>query len=73
MNETNRLNMSGDIYTVIQNTWNEEDDKDLLNYVKVKNINTLFLSEDEILKMDNSKIDALFCDTSIVQKKIIIL
>ena len=57
-------------FTVIQNTWNEEDDIELLNYVADKNLKTKYLSENEILNTNISNIDVLFCDTDIIQKKI---
>ena len=57
-------------FTVIQDTWNEEDDIELLNYVADKNLKTKFLSENEILNTNISDIDVLFCDTDIIQKKI---
>lgn len=57
-------------FTVIQDTWNEEDDIELLNYVADKNLKTKYLSENEILNTNISNIDVLFCDTDIIQKKI---
>ena len=57
-------------FTVIQDTWNEEDDIELLNYVADKNLKTKYLSENEILNTSISNIDVLFCDTDIIQKKI---
>lgn len=57
-------------FTVIQDTWNEEDDMELLNYVADKNFKTKYLSENEILNTNISNIDVLFCDTDIIQKKI---
>ena len=56
-------------YIVIQNTWNEDDDQDLIEYCKKYN-NVKTLSDDEILKMDVSLIEVLFADTSIIQKKV---
>ena len=57
-------------FTVIQDTWNEEDDIELLNYVADKNLKTKYLSENEILNTNIFNIDVLFCDTDIIQKKI---
>ena len=57
-------------FTVIQDTWNEEDDIELLNYVTDKKLKTKYLSENEILNTNISNIDVLFCDTDIIQKKI---
>lgn len=57
-------------FTVIQDTWNEEDDIELLNYVADKNLKTKYLSEKEILNTNITNIDVLFCDTDIIQKKI---
>jgi hypothetical protein len=57
-------------FTVIQDTWNEEDDIELLNYVADKNLKTKYLSENEILNTNITNIDVLFCDTDIIQKKI---
>lgn len=57
-------------FTVIQDTWNEEDDIELLNYVADKNLKTKYLSENEILSTNITNIDVLFCDTDIIQKKI---
>ena len=57
-------------FTVIQDTWNEEDDVELLNYVADKNLKIKYLSENEILNTNISNIDVLFCDTDIIQKKI---
>ena len=57
-------------FIVIQDTWNEEDDVDLLDYVSNKNLKTKYLSEDEILNTDISSMNVLFCDTDIIQKKI---
>jgi hypothetical protein len=57
-------------HTIIQDTWTEDDDIDLLDYVKKNNIDTKFLSEGEILNTDLSKINVLFSDTDIVQKMI---
>jgi hypothetical protein len=59
-----------DKFTIIQNTWIEDDDDDLLNYVKLNNIPTKILSAEEILKLNISEIDVLFADTSVVQKLI---
>lgn len=57
-------------FTVIQDTWNEEDDIELLNYVADKNLKTKYLSENEILNTNITNIDVLFCDTDIIQNKI---
>ena len=57
-------------FTVIQDTWNEEDDIELINYVADKNLKTKYLSENEILNTNITNIDVLFCDTDIIQKKI---
>lgn len=58
------------MYTIIQDTWNEEDDQDLLNYIKDSrnNINYKILSKKEILNFNVKEIDVLFADTSIVQE-----
>ena len=57
-------------FTIIQDTWNEEDDIELLDYVTQKNFKTKYLSENEILNTNISNIEVLFCDTDIIQKKI---
>lgn len=57
-------------FTVIQDTWNEADDIELLNYVADKKIKTKYLSRNEIINTSISNIDVLFCDTDIIQKKI---
>lgn len=58
------------MYTIIQDTWDEEDDQDLLNYIKDSrnNINYKILSKKEILNFNVKEIDVLFADTSIVQE-----
>ena len=48
---------------IIQNTWNEEDDQELLEYLD-KDITVL--SKDEILEIDISKTDVVFADTSVI-------
>ena len=57
-------------FAVIQDTWNEDEDIDLLDYISNKKLNAKYLSENEILNTDNSFINVLFCDTDIIQKKI---
>jgi hypothetical protein len=56
--------------TIIQNTWIEDDDKDLLDYIKNNNIKAEYLSEEEILKLNPATIDVLFANTSVIQKLI---
>jgi hypothetical protein len=52
---------------IIQNTWNEEEDKDLLDFIGEK---AIVLSEEEILEKDIKKICVLFADTRIIQSLI---
>jgi hypothetical protein len=53
---------------VIQNTWTEEDDQELLEYCK--KYETVILSKEEILKLNINNIKVLFCATKIIQKMI---
>ena len=57
-------------FTVIQDTWDEEDDVELLEYVSNNKITTKYLSDSEILNIRLSDINVLFCDTHIIQKMI---
>jgi len=53
---------------IIQDTWNEHDDIDLLEYINQFNVKTL--SRNDILNLDIKdiyKCEVLFCDTSIIQ------
>jgi hypothetical protein len=55
-------------YVIIQNTWSGDDDKDLLDYVKIKNMKVKFLSKEEILQLSVEEIEVLFADTTIMQQ-----
>ncbi len=55
---------------IIQDTWTEEDDIDLLEYVDKNEMHVRFLSGKEILAEKSTDIDVLFADTSIVQEMI---
>ena len=57
-------------FTVIQDTWDEEDDVELLDFVSNNKITTKYLSDSEILNIRLSDINVLFCDTHIIQKMI---
>eukprot|EP01083_Nonionella_stella_P205478 748215_1 len=57
-------------YTVIQDTWNEEEDQELLNYFQEMNIIVKVLCATDILKQNPLNIDVLFADTAIVQQMI---
>jgi hypothetical protein len=51
---------------IIQDTWTEEDDQELLEYCK--KYNSVILSKKEILKLNINNIKVLFCATKIIQK-----
>lgn len=53
---------------IIQDTWDEDDDLELLEYIRNKNYKVL--SEEKILEMNKEFIYVLFADTKIVQEKI---
>ncbi len=56
-------------YTIIQDTWFEEDDKELHEYCENNNILTKFLPKEDILEIkDFSLVDCLFADTTIIQQ-----
>ena len=53
---------------IIQDTWNEEDDLELLEYVK-NNHELIILSEEQLLKITNvNDYDCIFCDSIIFQQ-----
>jgi hypothetical protein len=52
---------------VIQDTWDDDDDLELLEYFKHKNIPYETLTREQILLENIDDIDVLFCDTDIVQ------
>ncbi len=53
---------------IIQDTWNSEDDKDLLKYIDDNKIEHLILNKDEINEIvDINKYSVIFADTSIIQ------
>ena len=53
---------------IVQDTWKEEDDLELLEYVK-KNHELIILSEEDLLKITNiNDYGCIFCDTAILQK-----
>ena len=54
---------------VIQDTWNDEDDLELLEYCK--KLNTVILSKHEILELNINDIKVLFCETKIIQKLLV--
>eukprot|EP01083_Nonionella_stella_P307820 1083354_1 len=58
------------VYTVIQDTWNEEEDQELLAYFKEMNILVKVLCVTDILKENPLNIHVLFADTKIVQQMI---
>lgn len=55
-------------YTVIQDTWNEEEDQELLDYIEEKGLYVKTLSAENILKEDLMNFAVLFADTKIVQQ-----
>lgn len=55
-------------YSVIQNTWADEEDEELLIYFKDQNIKYSVLTDSEIYKENPVNIDVLFADTSVIQK-----
>jgi len=55
-----------ELNVVIQDTWNNKDDQELLEYCK--KYRTKILSKKEIMELDVLHIDVLFCATKIVQK-----
>jgi hypothetical protein len=55
-----------DMTVVIQDTWNGDDDQELLEYCK--QYQTKILSKKEIMELDVSQIKVLFCATKIIQK-----
>lgn len=53
---------------IIQDTWKEEDDLELLEYVK-KNHELIILSKEDLLKITNiNDYGCIFCDTAILQQ-----
>ncbi len=59
------------MYTIIQNTWCEADDQELLKYIIDENLPYKILSKGQILSLsltDLSKVEALFVDTLVVQE-----
>ena len=55
-------------YTVIQNTWGDEEDQELFEYFKQNGINFRILSAAEILTQNALHIDVLYADTEIIQQ-----
>jgi hypothetical protein len=55
-----------DFNVIIQDTWSEEDDQELLEYCK--KYKTKILSKKEIMELNVLHIDVLFCATKTVQK-----
>jgi hypothetical protein len=53
---------------IIQDTWNEQDDQDLLNYMKNNKIEYQTLSRYDILNVNPYDYRVIFADTSIIQK-----
>lgn len=51
---------------VIQDTWNEPEDEELIEYCK-KKYNTIILDEKSILKLNFKLYDCIFADTTIIQ------
>ena len=60
------MSLDKETYIVIQDTWTEEDDQELLEYCK--KYNTIILSKTDILKLNVNNIKVLFCATKIIQK-----
>lgn len=56
--------------TIIQNTWNEEEDQELLDYMKNNDISFEIKDENEILLSNIKSLKVLFADTSITQQLI---
>ena len=54
--------------TIIQDTWNEEDDQDLLEYLKKEKPNYRALDKKSILALNPLTIEVLFASTAIIQK-----
>ena len=54
--------------TIIQNTWNEEDDQELLEYLGKEKPNYRVLDRESILKLNPLIIEVLFASTDIIQK-----
>ncbi|VBB19038.1 hypothetical protein YASMINEVIRUS_1570, partial [Yasminevirus sp. GU-2018] len=55
-------------FVVVQKEWDEEDDKELHDYLRETYPTYRIFSKDEILELDPDSIVALFCDTSIFQQ-----
>lgn len=53
---------------IIQNTWNQEDDQELLEFFQSQGKKYQVMSGEEILKLNPKSLDVLFADTSIVQR-----
>tara|TARA_R100001163_G_C5068494_1_gene208934 strand:+ start:2334 stop:3110 length:777 start_codon:yes stop_codon:yes gene_type:complete len=56
--------------TIIQDTWNQPDDLELIEFMLKNKIKFSILSKSQILKYNSREIDALFCDTKIIQLKL---
>lgn len=57
------------MYTIIQNTWCEYDDQELLDYMRAHSIVFKVLSKEEIVNVTEfSDVKVLFADTSVVQE-----
>nr|QBK87142.1 MAG: protein of unknown function DUF4343 [Marseillevirus LCMAC201] len=53
---------------IIQNTWNDDDDEELYEYLDTHHIKYDTKTEQEILKLNPYNIEILFCDTNILQE-----
>ena len=54
---------------VVQDTWNEEDDVELRDYLESLPQEVLYLSAQEILELSNiTPHTKLFCDTQLIQE-----
>jgi len=52
---------------IVQNTWTEQDDQDLHDYLKASNIAYIMLDIESIKNKNPKDIGMLFCDTEIMQ------